>query len=331
MIAHGTPQNYSDPDATPSGTGGHLGDVLFQDALEVYRKRSRCRESSAPRGCHKQAPQPLESLRGFECIRDANGLTLFMESVHRGARGSAAEVLSAVGPGVLLCADHEGRNPLHMAAASRRDDGTVGWLLQDMIAAEATATAPSTPEGSGALAVREAMDQRDLSGRIPLACAQTAQSVTALLDAGSPPEGVNHVDHQGEALLQRAVAAGHIEMVDALLSLRADPSPPIHEMPGVPASSPLLTACRMTSGAHFIRALAAARADLSVPHGESRTTALHAGAQRGHADVVRALLELRANPLLQAEGKVLPRDLARNPEVLKVLDAAAWKEEERVA
>merc|ERR1712176_588040 len=103
---------------------------------------------------------------------------------------------------------------------------------------------------------------------------------------------------------------GNEDLVELLLQLGANATPT-----GDLATSPLIAASRMSRGSHFVRLLASYSADIHVRHGELETTALHVAAQRGHLEVVEALLELGADRGMRAAGGVHPYDLARSKAV----------------
>lgn len=301
MVAHGIPHDGRGCSAASGSCS--LGDAVLDEALAGLRARAKCEEqiSNKKKKCG-DLRSPMEQLDGLACVRNSEGMIPFYAAAYRGTMSVAALALRDVGPAALLCADREGQGPLHSAAvASNRR--SLDFLLKIL-------------EGSSSIR-QQALTMRDVFGRTPLGVARDAENTRALLDAGTPSELVNDVDNEGATPLYHAVVRRDEALVELLLKLGANAS-----SIGDQHTSPLIAAARTSSGASLIRMLVTHRADPTAHIGSLRTTTLHVAAQRGHLEVAKTLLELRADPRAEAEGKMLPKDLARNAAMVELLEKA---------
>ncbi len=92
----------------------------------------------------------------------------------------------------------------------------------------------------------------------------------------------------GTSLLHFAAGAGCLEVVALLLRLGVDPN---LQGRGRTALYCVANECASETGPEVVRALVRAGADVNACGGETRATALHMAARRGHVEIARALLE----------------------------------------
>ena len=107
------------------------------------------------------------------------------------------------------------------------------------------------------------------------------------------PAMANVHNRYGRTLLHDASAHGSLRMVELLLRLGADPNV------GTPGGrTPLYCVaneCQVAGGGDIVRALVRAGAQVNVPSGAKRCTALHMAARRGNTEVAAALLDCGAD------------------------------------
>ena len=97
----------------------------------------------------------------------------------------------------------------------------------------------------------------------------------------------------GRTMLQEAAAAGSLPMTELLLSMGADPD--ARDNSGHTPLYSLGNECAAEGGAHVVRALVRAGADVNVNDGVKRCTPLHMAARRGSVEIAGALLDCGGN------------------------------------
>jgi len=124
------------------------------------------------------------------------------------------------------------------------------------------------------------------------------------------PALANLRNRYGRTLLHDASAQGNLRMVELLLRLGADPNV------GLPGGrTPLYCVaneCQVPGGGYIVRALVRAGAQVNVPSGAKRCTALHLAARRGNTEVAQALLDCGADMNAQDATGDTPLQRAKN-------------------
>lgn len=172
----------------------------------------------------------------------------------------------------------------------------------------------------------------DVCGDTPLHFAAARGNTVlldALLSAGADPRAQ---DLLGFTPLHHAARAGSSPAVERLLAAKADPAAlskdrwtPLHyALLANPQTSPAAAAADSASRLEILRLLVAAKVPLNAPAGRWLVTPLHVAAVRGQAALVKALLDVGADPALKDGDGKTPLDEARHAKaeaVVKVLEA----------
>lgn len=122
----------------------------------------------------------------------------------------------------------------------------------------------------------------------------------------------------GWTLLHHAAAAGSLEVVELLLKNGADPNT-LDRGRHTPLYS-VANGCASPAGPAIVRTLVKAGANINAHAGATRSTPLHMAARRGHAEIVRTLLELGADPDLRDAKRATPLERAVNCRKKEVAD-----------
>ncbi len=167
--------------------------------------------------------------------------------------------------------DEMGNSPLHYAAR-----GKSARALELLLAAGADPAA------------------RDAKGRTPRQLCRHEAFLARLLAAEKVREQ--------ELALSALIAKGDEEAVRAVLA-KGEVNPNARS---ADHESSLLIQAVAAGHEGIVRALLASGAEVNAPVGQQRLTALHLAAARGDVAIIRALLEAKANPMLQAENGAYP-------------------------
>jgi hypothetical protein len=155
-----------------------------------------------------------------------------------------------------------------------------------------------------------------------LAPPRTASEVAAAAADNRPFWFVNATDGEGRTAFHWAVAQRQLAIVNNLLSDAVGCNPATTDAEGC---TRLLTAVSAQAPLAVVKSIIAAAPDaawINAQDGISGNTALHAAASRATKDVVSALLEAGANPLLQSRlgqtalHKTIPRGATEVAEML---------------
>ena len=195
-------------------------------------------------------------------------------------------------------------------------------------------------EGVRALLAREpdaaaARDEEGVSALMHAAYRRDGE-ITDAIRSASPPRDIfeaatfgvvdaldgdpNVYSADGFAPLHFAAMGGHVDAARALLEAGADPNAMSqHRFVKV---RPLHTACALEvsrENPEMVRVLVEHGADVNGTNTEGGATPLHNAAQSGSVALVRALLELGADPNAQMSDGRIPSDVAKTDETRELL------------
>ena len=120
-----------------------------------------------------------------------------------------------------------------------------------------------------------------------------------------------HVHHRyGRTLLHDASAEGNLRMVEVLLGLGADPN--VKTAGGHTPLYCVANECSGAGGGNIVRALVRAGAQVNVPSGVKRCTALHMAARRGNTEVAEVLVDCGADIEARDKSGDTPLQRAKN-------------------
>jgi ankyrin repeat protein len=220
--------------------------------------------------------------------RDEDGTTPFISACDKGHMGVVRLLLQHVGPEALQETDTKGRTALHFAAKWGHED-IVTFLL-----------------GQGAQA-----NSRDDVGTTPLmwACINSRTGVVQMLVQHMGKQAVQETDNGGITALHFAAYWGHEETAAFLISQGAEcSSRTAREL------TPLMFACDRGRLGVVRLLLQHVGPEALHDRDERGKLALHWACEKGHGEIVRALLVGGADPTVTDHAGRTPRAIAEMEE-----------------
>ncbi|MDR2548100.1 MAG: ankyrin repeat domain-containing protein [Rickettsiales bacterium] len=138
-------------------------------------------------------------------------------------------------------------------------------------------------------------------------------------------EDINPVNGGGETPLHLAAQNGHIDIVRALIEKGAKIDA-VDKLGWTPLHC-AVSSCRTKA---IETLLEAEKIDVNATDKYGQTP-LHLAVENGHIDIVKALIEKGANPLLRNKNGKTPRELATNDDIEELLKGAEKKYQEKQA
>ena len=192
------------------------------------------------------------------------------------------------------------------AAAEDPSDGRIHHEIAqrwtEQLAVDDLAAAIHTGDASRALELTQSPTLRDRFARdravfahvlgLMMGCGGDGVMEYAERELLADPALANIRSRYGRTLLHDAAAYGNLRMVELLLRLGADPN--AGTAGGHTPLYSVANECQVTGGGSIVRALIRAGAQVNVPCGAKRCTALHMAARRGNTEVAEALVECGA-------------------------------------